>query len=72
MEDKHTLNVKIPKKLMGEFNTEVVNKFGNTYGNTVECVMEAMKLWIKESKENRIQKERKSELLKREKINANT
>ena len=68
----HCLNIKIPKKLMGEFNTEVVNKFGITYGNTVECIIEAMKLWVKDSKEKRFQKERESKELKREKINVNT
>jgi hypothetical protein len=70
LEDVHCLNIKIPKKVMGDFNAEVVNKFGMTYGNTVECIVEAMKLWVKESKENRIQKERESKELKREKINA--
>lgn len=58
LEDMHNLNVKIPKKLMSEFNTEIVLKFGNIRGNTNGCLKEAMTLWVEKAKNKRIQKEK--------------
>ena len=44
-ESFHNLCVKIPKPLLKEFNTEIVHKYGKTYGNMTNGVREAMKLW---------------------------
>ncbi len=48
----------IPKKLIRELNTEVVDKFGRTYGYMSGCLEEAIKLWVEKSKKERMQKEK--------------
>lgn len=48
----------IPQKIIKELNTEVVHKFGRTYGNMSGCLEEAINLWIKKSKKERKQKEK--------------
>ena len=48
----------IPKEIIRELNTEVVNKFGRTYGNMSGCLKEAIILWVEKSKKERIQKEK--------------
>lgn len=48
--DKHTLCVKLPKKLIKELNIEIVKKHGKTYGNVPKCITEAIELWISKSK----------------------
>lgn len=71
-ENEQNLCVKMPKKLVQKLHIEVMNKFGYAHGNTKECVIEAIKEWVDKSKKKRLQKERASELLKREEINADT
>jgi len=56
--NEHNLCVKIPIEIMKEFNTEVVYKFGKTYGNMEKCVKEAMKLWADKSKKGRMEKQK--------------
>jgi len=60
-----SLGVKVEQELAKEFHTEIVNKSGNTYGNTGNCVKEAIKLWIEKSKKERIQKEKSAEKKKK-------
>lgn len=68
----HNLNVKIPKELMSEFNTEIVNKFGNIYGNTIGCLKEAMALWVEKAKKERTEKQKLIKEIKEvEEINVN-
>jgi len=49
-ESFHNLCVKIPKSLLKEFNTELVYKYGQTYGKMTDGVREAMKLWANTQK----------------------
>ncbi len=53
-----SLCVKVENALAKEFHTEVINQYGQSFGNTGKCLKEAIKLWVKEAKENRIQKEK--------------
>lgn len=41
----YNLCVRIPKPLLKELNTEIVYKFGRTYGNMAKGVRKAIKLW---------------------------
>jgi len=57
-ESFHNLCVKIPKTLLKKFNTEVVHKYGKTYGNMTNAVREAMKLW---SNTHKLEREKKAD-----------
>ena len=50
---KYTLSVKIAKELLQKFNTEIVHKYGRTYGNMPKVVSEAINCWINAQKKER-------------------
>jgi len=57
-EKGYSLCVKVEEDLAKEFHIEVVNQHGQAYGNTGNCLIEAIKLWVEKAKEKRIQKEK--------------
>lgn len=48
----------VDNDLAKEFHNEVVNQHGASYGNTGNCLKEAIKLWVDKSKKERLQKEK--------------
>jgi len=46
------LCVRVNDKLAKDFYTEVVKQHGQAYGNTGNCIKEAIKLWIDKAKKN--------------------
>ena len=57
-ENYHNLCIKVPKQLLKEFNTELVYKYGQTYGKMTKGVREAMKLWADTHKLEREKRKR--------------
>ncbi len=49
----HNLSLRISKTLLKELNTEIVNKFGRTYGHMAEAIREGIRLWIDKQKSER-------------------
>ena len=57
-EKGYSLCVKVDNDLAKEFHIEVVNQHGHSYGNTGECIKDAIKLWVEKSKKERKQKQK--------------
>jgi hypothetical protein len=53
-ESFHNLSFKISKPLLKELNTELVFKYGKTYGNMAKTIREAIKQWVDKEREIRI------------------
>ena len=58
-EEYFSLFVKIPKNIMKDFNSEIVHKYGRTYGNIPNAVKEAIAYWSNAQKRERKEKESK-------------
>ena len=48
--DFYTLSVNLPKELIKKLSTEIVYKYGRTYGNMIKAVKEALEYWINAQK----------------------
>lgn len=51
--DFHNLSLKISKTLLKELNTELVIKFGRTYGHMADAIREGIKMWVNAQKRER-------------------
>ena len=52
-EEYYTLCVKISKEVIKKFSTEIVYKYGRTYGNMPNAVNEAINYWVDAQKRER-------------------
>ena len=50
MSDKKKVCIEISKKLYKDFQREIVEKYGATYGNIKSALQEGIRLWIANEK----------------------